>query len=166
MLPRLIDSDSTPLFTAVAVNVCSPWSILSGTVKVTVQTPCASGVMVRPVIWVPSAYRFIDSVPGSEVPVIVMPSVPISIVTMGVYCWRRLIVVTFSQLSISVIVSPSEGVQSVIVSSPLPHSNSSAPGPPVSVSSPLLPKTLSLPSPPSITSFPLLPLRLSFPPQP
>ena len=75
MLPRLIVSDSTPLFTAVAVNVCSPWSILSGTVKVTVQTPCASGVMVRPVIWVPSAYRFIDSVPGSQVPVIVMPSV-------------------------------------------------------------------------------------------
>ena len=31
--------DSTPLFTAVAVNVCSPWSILSGTVKVTVQVP-------------------------------------------------------------------------------------------------------------------------------
>ena len=30
---------------------------------------------MRPVIWVPSAYRFIDSVPGSEVPVIVMPSV-------------------------------------------------------------------------------------------
>ena len=56
--------------------MCVPLgSILSGTVKVTVQTPCASGVMVRPVIWVPSAYRFIDSVPGSEVPVIVMPSV-------------------------------------------------------------------------------------------
>ena len=58
------NSDSTSLFTAVAVNVCSPGLILSGTVKVTVQTPSASGVMVRPVIWVPSAYRFIDSVPG------------------------------------------------------------------------------------------------------
>ena len=57
-------SDSTPLFTAVAVNVCSPWSILSGTVKVTVQVPSSSGVMVRPVIWVPSAYRFIDSYPA------------------------------------------------------------------------------------------------------
>src|SRR6188508_1873187 len=69
-------SDSTLLFTAVAVNVCSPWLISSGTVKVTVQSPvCASGVMVRPVTWVPSAYRFIDSVPGVEVPVIVMPSV-------------------------------------------------------------------------------------------
>ena len=42
-------SDSTPLFTAVAVNVCSPGLISSGTVKVTVQTPFASGVMVRSV---------------------------------------------------------------------------------------------------------------------
>ena len=30
---------------------------------------------MRPVIWMSSAYRFIDSVPGVEVPVIVMPSV-------------------------------------------------------------------------------------------
>src|SRR6188508_1667571 len=67
--------DSTLLFTAVAVNVCSPWLISSGTVKVTVQSPvCASGVIGR-FTWVPSAYRFIDSVPGVEVPVIVMPSV-------------------------------------------------------------------------------------------
>ena len=38
-------SDSTPLFTAVAVNVCSPGLISSGTVKVTVQTPFSSGVI-------------------------------------------------------------------------------------------------------------------------
>ena len=56
------------------MNVCSPGLISSGTVKVTVQTPFASGVIGR-FTWVPSAYRFIDSVPGGEVPVIVMPSV-------------------------------------------------------------------------------------------
>ena len=75
MLPRLIATDSTPLFTAVAVNVCSPWSILSGTVKVTVQTPlcirsdgetCYLGAICIQI------YRFSTRL---EVPVIVMPSV-------------------------------------------------------------------------------------------
>ena len=75
MILALDSTDSTSLlFTAVAVNSCTPGPISVGTVKVTVHTPCASGVMVRFGIMKPSAYRFIDSVPAGEVPVIVMPS--------------------------------------------------------------------------------------------
>ena len=75
MLPGSDATDSTPLFTAVAVNVCSPGLILSGTVKVTVQTPlcirsdgetCYLGAICIQI------YRFSTQV---EVPVIVMPSV-------------------------------------------------------------------------------------------
>ena len=68
--------------------------------------------------------------------------------------------------------SPSAGLKSLTMSSALPQSNVSAPGPPVSSSlafppsrksSPFSPNNLSCPFPPSRVSFPSQPCHSSFP---
>ena len=61
-------TDSVVPITAVAVNVCCPAVTSVRGVKSTCQLPLASGTMLRFGIRTSSTYRFIDSVPRSDVP--------------------------------------------------------------------------------------------------